>query len=69
MILVSNDDGIHSEGLRALGDALASLDDVVVVAPDRERSAASHSLTLRRPLDLTNYDCWERLSATELGRP
>jgi 5'/3'-nucleotidase len=50
MILVSNDDGIHSEGLRALGDALASLDDVVVVAPDRERSAASHSLTLHRPL-------------------
>jgi 5'-nucleotidase len=50
MILVSNDDGIHSEGLRALHDALTSLDDVVVVAPDRERSAASHSLTLHRPL-------------------
>lgn len=50
MILVSNDDGIHSEGLRALRDALASLDDVVVVAPDRERSAVSHSLTLDRPL-------------------
>jgi 5'/3'-nucleotidase len=50
MILVSNDDGIHSEGLRALYDAMASLDDVVVVAPDRERSAASHSLTLHRPL-------------------
>ena len=50
MILVSNDDGIHSDGLRALHDALTSLDDVVVVAPDRERSAASHSLTLHRPL-------------------
>jgi 5'-nucleotidase len=50
MILVSNDDGIHSEGLRALGDALASLDEVVIVAPDRERSAVSHSLTLHRPL-------------------
>src|SRR5258706_6692939 len=50
MILVSNDDGIHSEGLRALYDALTSLDEVVVVAPDRERSAASHSLTLDRPL-------------------
>ncbi|MBI2962491.1 MAG: 5'/3'-nucleotidase SurE [Deltaproteobacteria bacterium] len=50
MILVSNDDGIHSEGLRALRDAMASLDEVVVVAPDRERSAVSHSLTLHRPL-------------------
>ena len=50
MILVSNDDGIHSEGLRALGDRLARLDEVVVVAPDRERSAVSHSLTLHRPL-------------------
>src|SRR5262249_13877793 len=36
--------------LRALRDALASLDEVVVVAPDRERSAVSHSLTLHRPL-------------------
>ncbi len=50
MILVSNDDGIHCEGLRALSDGLASLDEVVVVAPDRERSAVSHSLTLHRPL-------------------
>jgi len=50
MILVSNDDGIHSEGLRALHDALSALDEVVVVAPDRERSASSHSLTLDRPL-------------------
>jgi 5'-nucleotidase len=50
MILVSNDDGIHSEGLRALSDAMAALDEVRVVAPDRERSAASHSLTLHRPL-------------------
>jgi len=50
MILVSNDDGIHSDGLRALHDSLAPLDEVVVVAPDRERSAASHSLTLHRPL-------------------
>jgi 5'-nucleotidase len=50
MILVSNDDGIHSDGLRALTDALSEIDRVVVVAPDRERSAASHSLTLDRPL-------------------
>jgi 5'-nucleotidase len=50
LILVSNDDGIHSEGIAALAEALAEMGDVVVVAPDRERSAVSHSLTLHRPL-------------------
>jgi len=50
LILVSNDDGIHSKGIVALADALAGLGEVVVVAPDRERSAVSHSLTLHRPL-------------------
>jgi len=50
LILVSNDDGIHSEGLAALADAVRPLGEVVVVAPDRERSAVSHALTLHRPL-------------------
>ena len=50
LILVSNDDGIHSDGPAALADALAPLGDVVVVAPDREQSAVSHALTLHRPL-------------------
>jgi 5'/3'-nucleotidase len=49
-ILVTNDDGIYSEGLRKLADALRPLGEVVVVAPDREQSAASHALTLNRPL-------------------
>ncbi len=49
-ILLSNDDGIYSDGLKALHEALRGEHDVVVVAPDRERSAASHSLTLHRPL-------------------
>jgi len=53
LILLSNDDGIHSEGLAALADALCSLGEVYVVGPDRERSAASHSLTLHRPLRVT----------------
>ncbi|MBI3781275.1 MAG: 5'/3'-nucleotidase SurE [candidate division NC10 bacterium] len=52
-ILISNDDGIHARGLRVLADALSSLGEVWVVAPDRERSAASHSLTLNRPLRVT----------------
>ncbi len=49
-ILVTNDDGIHSEGLVALADSLKHLGEVFVVAPDRERSAAGHSLTLYHPL-------------------
>jgi len=49
-ILVTNDDGIYSEGLRKLADALRSIGDVTIVAPDREQSAASHALTLNRPL-------------------
>jgi len=49
-ILVTNDDGVRSEGLRALADALRSLGDVVVVAPHLEASAIGHALTLRRPL-------------------
>jgi 5'-nucleotidase len=50
LILISNDDGIHSDGLQALADAVAAHGRVVVVAPDREQSAVSHALTLHRPL-------------------
>src|SRR5262249_7617837 len=50
LILVCNDDGIHSAGLAALADVLAPIGEVVVVAPDREQSACSHALTLHRPL-------------------
>ena len=49
-ILVTNDDGIHSEGLARLAAALGEIGEVSVVAPDRERSAVSHALTLHRPL-------------------
>ena len=51
-ILVTNDDGIYSEGLRKLADACRKLGEVIIVAPDREQSAASHALTLNRPLRL-----------------
>ncbi|HEV7734910.1 MAG TPA: 5'/3'-nucleotidase SurE [Candidatus Binatia bacterium] len=50
LILVCNDDGIVSEGLQALADAVSAHGRVVVVAPDREQSAVSHALTLHRPL-------------------
>src|SRR3954468_11749176 len=49
-ILVTNDDGVHSEGIKILADALRPLGDVTVVAPMQEASAIGHALTLRRPL-------------------
>ncbi len=49
-ILVTNDDGIYSPGIQILAKTLKALGDVYIVAPDRERSAVSHSLTLHRPL-------------------
>lgn len=48
-ILLSNDDGVHAAGLRALAAAFAG-DEVWVVAPDREQSASSHAISLHRPL-------------------
>ena len=50
LILVTNDDGVHAPGIRALADALKRLGQVQVVAPDREVSACSQSLTLKHPL-------------------
>ena len=49
-ILITNDDGIHAPGLRALVDALKDDATLTVVAPSRERSAAAQSLTLRQPI-------------------
>ena len=49
-ILVTNDDGVHSDGIHALAAALRPLGDVLVVAPHIEASAIGHALTLRRPL-------------------
>jgi len=49
-ILITNDDGIHAPGLRALVEALKDLATITVVAPSRERSAAAQSLTLRQPI-------------------
>jgi 5'-nucleotidase len=49
-ILVTNDDGIGAEGIRALAKAMEMLGNVTIMAPDREQSATSHALTLHRPL-------------------
>ena len=64
-ILISNDDGILANGMHALVEALSPYHDVYVVAPDRERSAAGHSLTLHTPLRVEEIEpkygakrCW-----------
>ena len=51
-ILVTNDDGVHSDGIHILAEALRPLGEVLVIAPHQESSAIGHALTLRRPLRL-----------------
>ena len=79
-ILVTNDDGVRSDGLHALARALQPLGDVIVVAPQTEASAIGHALTLRRPLrmellsegvyevDGTPTDC-VNIAITQLYKP
>ena len=55
-ILITNDDGIHSEGIAALEAAMNEIGEVYVVAPASEMSGASHSLTLERPLRIRQID-------------
>ncbi len=55
-ILITNDDGIHADGIAALEAALSEIGDVYVVAPESEMSGASHSLTLARPLRVRQID-------------
>ncbi len=65
LILVTNDDGIHAPGIRALVEALERLGDVHVVAPDREQSACSHALTLKHPLRVEKLqDGWHAVDGT-----
>jgi 5'-nucleotidase len=55
-ILLTNDDGIHAEGLKALEQTLAPLGEVTVVAPDREMSASSQSISVHAPLRVYAFD-------------
>ena len=79
-ILVTNDDGVRSEGIHALARALTQLGEVTVVGPQTEASAIGHALTLRRPLrmerleervyevDGTPTDC-VNIAITQLYKP
>src|SRR6267143_1950466 len=58
-ILITNDDGIQAEGLRALVQAMEGVGTISVVAPSRERSASAQSLTLRQPI------FWEQVAEHE----
>jgi 5'-nucleotidase len=55
-ILVSNDDGYMARGIKALADAMSEIADVIVMAPDRNHSGASNSLTLHSPLRVHKVD-------------
>jgi 5'-nucleotidase len=50
LILVTNDDGFFSKGIQILAESLKEIGEVYIVAPDRDRSAVSHALTMHRPL-------------------
>ncbi len=55
-ILITNDDGIDSDGIIRLAAAAKEFGEVYVIAPDGQRSAASHSITLRHPIDVYPVD-------------
>ena len=61
-ILLTNDDGIYSEGIQILKRQLDNIAEVTVIAPDRERSTIGHAMTLRKPLRIkqvkVNGDSW-----------
>jgi 5'-nucleotidase len=56
LILVTNDDGVYSKGILDLFRAIQTIGKAVIVAPDREKSAVSHSLTLHRPLKIEKIE-------------
>ncbi len=55
-ILIVNDDGIHSPGIQALADAIAKFGNITIIAPDKEQSGKSHSLTLNDPIRLKSVN-------------
>ncbi|MBS4536246.1 5'/3'-nucleotidase SurE [Clostridium sp. D2Q-14] len=62
-ILITNDDGINAIGIRILAKELSNIGKVTIVAPDRERSASGHSITLHSPLRIVKTDIDDRVEA------
>lgn len=65
LILVSNDDGITSNGIRTLVDTVREFGDVVVVAPDSPQSGMGHAITIGKPLKLHKVDLFDSIEAYE----
>jgi len=65
MILVTNDDGIVSNGIKALIEVALKFDDVLVVAPDSPQSGQGHAITIEQPLRLRKVDIFEGVEAYE----
>jgi 5'-nucleotidase len=65
-ILITNDDGIRAPGLRFLTDVAKKYGDVKVVAPDREKSACGHGMTMRDPLRVSEFE-WDGCDAYEVN--
>ena len=65
-ILISNDDGIRAAGLRTLAEVAGQFGEVKIVAPDRERSACGHAMTMRDPLRVQQV-AWEGAEAYEVN--
>lgn len=65
LILVTNDDGVHAEGIKALAKALRAVAEVAVFAPDRNRSGVSHAISLLRPLRVIELEPgWNQVDGT-----
>ena len=58
-VLITNDDGINAIGIRSLAKELSKVSNVTVVAPDRERSATGHAITMHHPLRISRVDNYE----------
>jgi len=67
LILVCNDDGIFSKGIRALADVAAEFGEVAIVAPDRQQSAVGHSITILNPLRSTAFRLDDKFSGLAIN--
>jgi 5'-nucleotidase len=68
-IILSNDDGIKSAGLKALYDAVSGIAEILVVAPDAQRSGASHSISVSNPIKAVKRDYYGSKAYAVSGTP
>lgn len=67
LILVSNDDGIFSNGIKALAEVAAEFGEVIIVAPDRQQSAVGHAITIEEPLRSQNLKITDRFDGISVN--